>query len=72
MVERLEEKANKSEEDVETETPKTSKSKPEKSIIEKATENTMVRQVGRTIFKELTRGLLGALGVGGKKKKGWF
>lgn len=69
---RLEEKVNTSEAEAEAETPKTTKSKSEKSIIEKATENTMVRQVGRTIFKELTRGLLGALGVGGKKKKGWF
>ncbi len=49
------------------------KQKEEKSFVEKATENTMVRQVGRTVFKEVARGLLGALGLGGKKKKGgWF
>ncbi len=33
----------------------------------------MVRQVGRTVMKEVARGLLGVLGLGGKKKKsGWF
>lgn len=46
----------------------------EKSILEKASENTLVKQVGRTVARELTRGLLGALGLGGKssRKKGWF
>ncbi len=46
--------------------------KEEKSTIEKISENTMVRQVGRTVFKEVARGLLGVLGLGGKGKKGWF
>ena len=32
------------------------------SFLEELSKNTMVRQVGRTIFRELTRGLLGALG----------
>ena len=45
--------------------------KEEKSTIEKISENTMVRQVGRTVMKEVARGLLGVLGLGGKKK-GWF
>jgi DNA helicase HerA-like ATPase len=50
------------------------KQKPEKSIIEKVSENTMVRQVGRTVVREVARGLLGVLGLGGstKRKKGWF
>ena len=48
-------------------------SKEEKSTIEKISENTMVRQVGRTVMKEVARGLLGVLGLGGRKKKGgWF
>ena len=56
---------------------KTSKSeKEDKSIIEKMSENTMVRQVGRTVVREVARGLLGVLGLGGttkrKKKSGWF
>lgn len=46
--------------------------KPEKSTIEKISENTMVRQVGRSVMKEVARGLLGVLGLGGKKKGGWF
>jgi uncharacterized protein len=37
--------------------------KEEPSFLEQASKNTMVRQVGRTIFRELARGLLGALGV---------
>ncbi len=47
--------------------------KEEKSTLEKLSENTMVRQVGRTVMKEVARGLLGVLGLGGNKKKsGWF
>lgn len=51
-----------------------SKQKEEKTVFEKASENTMVRQIGRTVMKEVARGLLGVLGLGGssKKKKGWF
>lgn len=37
--------------------------KKETSVIEDISKNTMVRQVGRTVFRELTRGLLGVLGV---------
>ncbi len=38
-------------------------SKKEESLWETASKNTMVRQVGRTIFRELTRGILGVLGA---------
>lgn len=50
------------------------KTKEEKSTLEKLSENTMVRQVGRTVMREVARGLLGVLGIGGtkSKKKGWF
>lgn len=60
--------------DSEKEVPKSKKSqKEEKSTIEKLSENKMVRQVGRTVMKEVARGLLGVLGLGGNKKKsGWF
>ena len=44
-------------------TTKKRSTKEEKSAIEKAMDNTAVRQVGRTVARELTRGLLGALGV---------
>ena len=37
--------------------------KKEVSMIESISKNTMVRQLGRTIMREVTRGLLGALGV---------
>jgi hypothetical protein len=35
----------------------------EKSTLETISQNTMVRQVGRTLARELMRGLLGAMGV---------
>jgi len=41
----------------------TTRKKEDPSFIEKASKNTMVRQIGRTIFRELSRGLLGVLGV---------
>jgi len=37
--------------------------KKESSAFEKLSKNTMVRQIGRTVFREVTRGLLGILGV---------
>ena len=42
--------------------------------VEKVLKSTTVRQVGTTVARELTRGLLGVLGLGGssKKKKSWF
>lgn len=50
-------------------------SRQEKSTVEKVLTSTTARQVGRTVARELTRGLLGVLGVGGssrRKKSGWF
>lgn len=50
---------------------KTSGGKPvkeEPSFVEKAMKNPFVKTAGNTIMRELTRGLLGALGLGGKKK----
>ncbi len=49
--------------------------KEEKSTVEKVLTSTTARQVGRTVARELTRGLLGVLGIGGsskRKKTGWF
>jgi uncharacterized protein len=69
-----EEASDESEDNSNDSNPK-KKAREEKSIIEKASENTMVRQIGRTVFKEVARGLLGVLGLGGttkKRKKGWF
>lgn len=46
----------------------------DESLIEELSKNTMVRQMGRTIIRELARGLLGSLGVssGRRRKKSWF
>jgi uncharacterized protein len=54
-----------------------SRQRAEKSVIEQVAGSTVVRQVGRTVARELTRGLLGVLGLGGasssrRKKTGWF
>ena len=39
------------------------KGRPEPSTLEKVSKNTMVRQLGNTVLREFTRGLLGMLGV---------
>lgn len=48
--------------------------KEEKGVVETVLDNPMARQVGRAVARELTRGLLGVLGLGGssRKKKSWF
>lgn len=54
------------------------KARQEKSTLEKVLTNTTTRQIGRTVARELTRGLLGVLGVKAvtrrspRKKTGWF
>lgn len=51
------------------ETKKARTRKDEDSLIEELSKNTMVRQVGRTVARELARGLLGALGVSAATRK---
>ncbi len=46
---------------------KTKHKKEEKSILEEALKNPMVKTVGRTLARELTRGLLGVLGFKSRK-----
>ena len=41
-----------------------------KSTIEKMIDSPLARQVGRTVARELTRGILGVLGLGGSARKG--
>ena len=48
---------------------KSTRRRAEKSAIEKILNNPTTRQVGRTIARELTRGLLGVLGIGGSSKR---
>ncbi len=57
--------------------PAAARGKAEKSVLETVIDNPMARQVGRTVARELTRGLLGVLGLGGssrttRKKTSWF
>ena len=40
--------------------------KAEPGVLAEISKNTMVRQLGRTALRELTRGLLGVLGVKGR------
>jgi hypothetical protein len=55
-----------------------SRAKNEKSTLEKVFSNTTTRQIGRTVARELTRGILGVLGVktttrrATRRKTGWF
>ncbi len=42
----------------------------EKGFFDTVLNNTVTRQVGRTLARELTRGILGVLGVGGKRRGG--
>ncbi|MCF8245915.1 MAG: DUF853 domain-containing protein [Saprospiraceae bacterium] len=57
---------------------KTSSRRPEKSMIEKMVSSPTTRQIGTTIARELTRGLLGAFGIKtstsrrSAKRTGWF
>ena len=48
----------------------------EKSTFEKVVNSTTTRQIGRTVARELTRGLLGVLGIKttrrSSRKKSWF
>ena len=50
--------------------------KEEPGMIETIAKDPLARQIGRTVARELTRGLLGVLGLGGssrtRKKTSWF
>jgi DNA helicase HerA-like ATPase len=66
----LQERINKKdEEEGEEEPAKTEKTKrkKEKSTMEQVMDSSLTKQIGRTVFKELTRGLLGALGLKGRR-----
>ena len=43
-----------------------SRRKKEKSTVEQVLDSSLTKQIGRTVFKEITRGLLGALGLKGR------
>lgn len=55
----------------------TKQQKEAPGMIETIAKDPLARQIGRTVARELTRGLLGVLGLGGssrttRKKTGWF
>jgi len=53
----------------------TSRRRQEKSTLEKVMGSTTTRQIGRTVAREITRGLLGVLGISTtrrRKKSSWF
>jgi len=59
------------------EVKQTKKEKEEPGMIETIAKDPLARQIGRTVARELTRGLLGVFGLGGarrttRKKTGWF
>lgn len=70
-----EEKEAKKEKEEQAEEKKSAKSKKEEgSVIGDAVDSTVGRQVARTLAREVTRGLLGVLGISTTKrrKKSWF
>lgn len=57
--------------------PRAKAAKEEPTVIETIAKDPLARQIGRTVARELTRGLLGVLGLGGssrstRKKTSWF
>lgn len=66
----LNEKLNTADESEESED--TPKGKQEKSTLETILSSSVTRQIGRTAASIITRSLLGALGLSGKKKTSWF
>ena len=74
LTAKLKEAAKKQEEaEKEMAEQKEEKSSKEKTTVEKIVGSTTGRQIGRTVARELTRGLLGVLGIGSEsKKKSWF
>ena len=64
-------------EEVEEETSKKKKVLEEESFLESVSKNPMARQIGNTIVREVTRGLLGVLGLRSTTRRttrrtGWF
>lgn len=58
-----------------TRTTGNKKQPEEKSMLDSVLSSPVAKQIGRTVMTEITRGLLGALGLGGKsskKRSSWF
>ncbi len=77
LTAKLEEAAQRTEQQKEEEKPSRASKKEEKSTLEKVLESSVTKQIGRTAANVITRSLLGALGLGGKsssrkKSSSWF
>ncbi|MBC7848580.1 MAG: DUF853 family protein, partial [Chitinophagaceae bacterium] len=73
LTKKLEAAEQQAAEEKENEPAKKPSARKEKSTVEKVLDNSVTRQIGRTAANVITRSLLGALGLGGRKKKGsWF
>jgi DNA helicase HerA-like ATPase len=71
----LKRKIEEAEEQAGEDAPKGETRKAGKSTLEKIFDSTVTRQVGRTVARELTRGLLGMFGIkttATRRKKSWF
>ncbi len=68
------EESEKAVDEIQVEKEKEKEKPKEPSTVEKVLKSSTARQVGSTVARELTRGLLGVLGLGGssRKKKSWF
>ena len=53
--------------EVENEEPAIPK-KAEKGILQTVLDSSVTKQVGRSLAREITRGILGVLGIGGNRK----
>ena len=74
-VEKAEAKEKKAKEKAKAKKSSRSTGRKRKSTFEKVVSNTTTRQIGRTVARELTRGLLGILGIKQsrrRKKNSWF
>jgi DNA helicase HerA-like ATPase len=75
LTAKLQDAANKTQQETTTDAGNKS-AKAEPSILEKITNNTIVKSMERTAGNTIVRSLLGALGLGGRssssKSKGWF
>ena len=57
----------------ETESEASEPKKAEKGILQTVLDSSITKQVGRSLAREITRGILGVLGIGGNRKgKGLF
>jgi DNA helicase HerA-like ATPase len=77
LTAKLEEAAQRTEQQKEKEKPSRASKREEKSTLEKVLESPVTKQIGRTAANVITRSLLGALGLGGKsssrrKSNSWF